>query len=270
MTILFRRLFFILIILISKNVFSQDTIIFYNGNEVKCYVVEVSIKQVEYRQSENTSIIVAKRSEIFMIKFKDGHKEILKDNLLKLIKPKQGNLIIDCHLGIPILAAFSLIKYEMPPDTAKNLTFLGLNGEYLINNNTGLGVEYTRASCDFDYSDNQKHYTGNFSKTRILLKYNHYNHDEFKKISTYYSFGAGCKLLQMQTNEPIQREYQFLVADFLLKMMGAPNPKVQDPFSILSIKAACGIRYFFNNHLGLNVELGLGGPLIQVGISGKI
>jgi hypothetical protein len=206
-----------------------------------------------------------------MIKFTDGHKEVLKDQEIKLRKPKKGNLIIDCHLGIPILATTNLLKYDVPSSTASNLKFIGLNGEYLITETIGFGLEYTRASFDFNFkSDSQIVYNGNLDKTRVLAKFIYYNQNELKKVSTYYLFGAGCKFLTMTTNEPIKREEKFWFGDIMMELMGVRHPKTHNPLSILTFKAAYGIRYFINNHLGVNVEFGLGGPLIQAGISVKI
>ena len=38
----------------------------------------------------------------------------------------------------------------------------------------------------------------------------------------------------------------------------------------VSARIALGMRYYFNNNIGINSELGIGGPMLSVGVSVRL
>ena len=129
-----------------------------------------------------------------------------------------------------------------------NLNHVGLRFEYLIMKNFGVGLEYTYALFDAKYQENGNVYTATLTKQRFLGKaYLHFLEDD--NTDGYITAGLGSSSTNISTNDP--------------------NNKVQQNITILpiSIRLGVGFRHFFNQTIGINGEVGIGGPLIQGGIS---
>ena len=74
-TSLFFLIFFFVINIIS----AQDYIILKNGDEIKSKVLEISTSEIKYKKFENIDgpTIVILKSTVFMIKYKNGTKDII-------------------------------------------------------------------------------------------------------------------------------------------------------------------------------------------------
>ncbi|MDR0811237.1 MAG: hypothetical protein LBN23_03030 [Paludibacter sp.] len=61
--------------------FAQDVIILNNGDEIQALVQEIGSDEVTYQKTDNQSIATytLKKSEIFMIKYANGSKEVFND-----------------------------------------------------------------------------------------------------------------------------------------------------------------------------------------------
>ena len=74
-----------------KTLFSEDEcgdlITFKNGDELKAKVMEISEKEIKYKRCDNLDgpLITVNKSDVFMIKYANGTKEVIKDS------PKQNN-----------------------------------------------------------------------------------------------------------------------------------------------------------------------------------
>jgi len=81
-------LFITLLVLSNGLVFSQDVIIFKNGDEVKAKVKEVSTDVVKYNKWDNREgpLYSTGKSDIFMIKYQNGTKDVFND-YQKNVKP---------------------------------------------------------------------------------------------------------------------------------------------------------------------------------------
>ncbi|HEY0030168.1 MAG TPA: hypothetical protein VGC65_05375 [Bacteroidia bacterium] len=66
-------------LIIIQPVFSQDNIIKKNGDEIKAKVVEVGTTEIKYKKFEKQSgpTYAISKSEVFMIKYEDGTKDVL-------------------------------------------------------------------------------------------------------------------------------------------------------------------------------------------------
>lgn len=70
---------FILISFLSS--FSQDILVYKNGDEVKAKVLEVNTADVKYKKWENQSgpTYTVLKSELFMVKYQNGEKDVFKN-----------------------------------------------------------------------------------------------------------------------------------------------------------------------------------------------
>ena len=68
----------LLIIFLGNKSFSQDNMILKNGNEVLSKVLEVGANQIKYKKWNNIDgpTYTILKSEIFMIKYKKGSKDV--------------------------------------------------------------------------------------------------------------------------------------------------------------------------------------------------
>ena len=82
-----RLKFFFLVILfclvISPIVNAQDIIFLRTGEEVQAKIIEVGIQEIRYKKFKNKGdlpVYVISKSDIFMIKYEEGTKEVFKEN----------------------------------------------------------------------------------------------------------------------------------------------------------------------------------------------
>lgn len=184
---------------------------------------------------------------------------------------KQGKFILDAYYGYPYLFG-SYIKQIATTNYSNvqvtNLNHLGGKFEYMLNNIIGLGIDYTYASSVANYSETQSvyqnganvnvtsNYTAKIIKQRMLAKINiHFATSKY--LDPYATGGIGYKnSLVSSNNINDQANVNDLNNSFL---------------NILPIafRLGIGLRYYFLENIGVCVEAGIGGPLVQAGLSGK-
>ena len=168
---------------------------------------------------------------------------------------KQYDILIDGYYGIPYLMGnlYHQTLLDSFPNTIKNPIVWGHVGgrvEYMQWDNIGLGLEYSFAKYSFNYeATNGVFYKAGIKKQRIVAKFN-YHFSTTEAIDPYFTAGLGY------TNTIIFSE--------------EPNVK-SEKINIMpvSIRAGIGIRYFITDFIGVHAEAGLGGPLLQLGITFK-
>jgi len=81
-----RFILFFLFFLSFTNLFSQDTIVFINGQKTLCKVIEVGINEIKYKEFSNPEgpLYIKEKSDIKEIIYKNGVKESFN------IKPKEN------------------------------------------------------------------------------------------------------------------------------------------------------------------------------------
>jgi len=171
---------------------------------------------------------------------------------------KQGDFIIDAFYGYPYIWG-ALLKSAYKSDsvakqagvTLHNYNHFGGRFEYLLTDKIGVGVEYTQGLAVVDYISNSKPYRGGIRKQRVLAKMN-IHFATSAKVDPYFTVGAGYKMTNVYSNEP------------------GTTPSVNINLVPVAMRIGIGMRYFFTPHVGINAEIGLGGPLMQGGISIKI
>jgi len=179
---------------------------------------------------------------------------------------EQGSIIIDPYYGFPNFGKKFADLLVGDSSTNVNITGIGpagLRAEYLVADNFGVGFDfiYNSVGVEYDYTDYdtngfQQTYTSkaNQQRFRIQLRIN-YHFVQTDALDAYVGFGAGTNIRRytFESNEPNYIE---------------PNA-ISGALIPVSIRVALGARYYFIPNLGLNVELGLGGPVISGGISLK-
>lgn len=58
---------------------SQDVITMKDGSELSVKVIEIGIDDIKYRKEDNGPTYVMRKSDIFMIKYANGSKDVFKD-----------------------------------------------------------------------------------------------------------------------------------------------------------------------------------------------
>ena len=74
-----RKILLILSVLCSLSAMAQDVIVKRNGEELQCKILEVSKNEVKYKRWTNQDgpSFAEKKSDIFMIKYENGEKEVV-------------------------------------------------------------------------------------------------------------------------------------------------------------------------------------------------
>lgn len=84
----------IILILSSNCIFPQDIMVKNNGDELQVKVFEINATEVKFKKFDNQDgpIFIVPKSEIFMIKYENGQKEIMeKVNITNKLDEPQNN-----------------------------------------------------------------------------------------------------------------------------------------------------------------------------------
>jgi outer membrane protein W len=191
---------------------------------------------------------------------------------------KKGTFIADGFYGYPYI----LGRYVKEVATTNNnnntsdnirvfnLNHLGGKAEYMLTDVIGLGVEYTFAATTAKYTESYQTYLGNnvystttndytarIVKQRILAKIN-FHFATSKVLDPYATAGIGYKTSLLTSNNPNDAASVSDINDSFLN------------FFPVAFRVGAGLRYYFLKNVGVGIEAGIGGPIIQGGISIKI
>ncbi len=179
---------------------------------------------------------------------------------------EQGNFIIDAYYGYPNFGK----KLADGVNTASSEITIGGIGpagirlEYMLADNFGLGIDFIYNSTNLSFTADSLNNDGTVFRTydvktsmqriRVMLRAN-YHFVQTDVMDAYVGFGAGTnnRIWGLETDFPNYNDQSF----------GATALPV-------SARIALGTRFYFTQNIGLNVELGIGGPLISGGLSIKI
>jgi opacity protein-like surface antigen len=180
---------------------------------------------------------------------------------------EEGSIIIDPYYGYPNFGK-NLVSGLLDPDatdvTSKGIGPAGLRFEYMLADNLGLGLDFIYNSSGIegtylgtDSLGMTQTYTDKFlmQRIRVMLRFN-FHFVQTDALDAYVGAGAGynTRIWSYESTDP-----QFVVDE---SISGALLP--------VAFRAAIGARYYFHPNIGLNAELGIGGPVISGGISVKI
>lgn len=168
---------------------------------------------------------------------------------------EKGTIIIDAFYGFPYFNGTLLKAAYLDSlgnnNQVRNLNHFGGKFEIMLTDKMGVGLEGTWASATVRYKGNYGQiYTAGIDKFRILAKMN-FHFATSEKVDPYLTWGFGYKNTKVYTNEP-----------------GAVNDVVLNIVPV-AFRIGIGMRYFFTDVIGVNAEVGLGGPMMQGGLSLK-
>lgn len=191
----------------------------------------------------------------------------------------EGNKIITPYYGFPNFGYLTLANSESNGLNAKYKSIgpLGLRAEYLFSDKIGLGFEIIYNSYKLNFTRESTIYDGNSDKwltqytevykemkrLRIQFRYTYHFDVRTPNLDWYSGFGLG-------TNTRI---YKYLEngkkVNINSQTSDSTNTNQNQTFP-LSLRLFCGVNYYFNQRLGVGIEVGLGGALISTSISFKI
>ncbi|MCH2225378.1 MAG: porin family protein [Crocinitomicaceae bacterium] len=184
---------------------------------------------------------------------------------------EQGNIIIDPYYGFPNFGK-SLTEQLSEGISEVNISGYGPAGlrvEYMVGERFGIGVdaifngfsvEGTSTDSTFNATTGTYDVTSNSVKTkasrvRVHARFNYHFDISSPDLDVYIGFGAG-------TNNRFYKYYE----------NGSETEDASTTITLLpvSFRFASGMRYYFTDNIGLNAEIGLGGPVVSAGLSIKI
>lgn len=166
---------------------------------------------------------------------------------------KKGTIIVDGFYGWPYFNALLLrsvigntnLKY-------RNTNHIGIKAEYMISDNISLGGEFSYADAAIQYqtSTSGKFAEAGITKLRILGRFN-YHFATSTNLDPYFTVGTGYKKTVYYDTG---------------------NSNYRETFNLFPVafKLGIGVRYFFNDLIGMHTEFGIGGPLIHAGLCVKL
>jgi hypothetical protein len=187
---------------------------------------------------------------------------LIISNLAQAQVYEKGKVVIDAYYGFPNLWTSILQSEVNNSTTAQNAGVtvssigpLGGRIEYLLSSKIGFGVDFSYANTTAKYTDQSTNYNYQISipRWRVVPRINiHLGHDT--KLDPYFAFGVGYvnSSYSYKTNDP--------------NYTGLATTRSLVPVSVM---AKFGMRYFITDHIGLGVEVGLGGPLATGGVTVK-
>ena len=175
---------------------------------------------------------------------------------------EKGNIMIDPYYGGPNFGGILARAFPLVND--KKVTSMGpfgLRAEYMVKDNIGLGIDFIynaftmSGTIDSLFEDNSLYqtfpYKVSVGRTRVHVRMNyHFSREE--RVDAYVGVGLGLSVRKVgvETEMVSRQDYTGIGGLFPLNM-----------------RLAVGIRYYFIRNLGIQAEMGLGGPLVSAGLS---
>lgn len=187
------------------------------------------------------------------------------------------NLINDPYYGFPNYTSLfpglksSILGAVKDDDNISNIHSrgsgpTGLRTEFFLNNWFGIGVDaiYSGSSVTYDRLDSVVDgisYTNNYerkmSRVRIQARFNFHFPVKSKRLDMYGGIGIGSNAKYRSTfvNGVKTEDKDGFWSGF--------------PTIPISMRTCWGFRYYFSKFVGMNLEIGIGGPLISTGVSSR-
>lgn len=183
---------------------------------------------------------------------------------------EQGNVIIDPYYGFPNFGK-NLSDQASEGLENVNVTGYGPTGmriEYMLADQFGIGVDAIfngfgvegsgtdTTGYNPDSSPITETYTARatMNRIRIQARFNYHFDISSPDLDVYMGLGAGTNI----------RNYKYYEND-----VEQTDQSLSGSLIPVSLRVAAGMRYYFTDNIGLNAELGLGGPVISAGLSFK-
>lgn len=178
---------------------------------------------------------------------------------------EKGKIDIEPYVGFPNLSNIVLKNIKRIHDSELNSTGpFGIKVDYFLKDKLTLGVNFIYNSYSIKGQVDSVNTSGVVDSTYFIqvnmqrfrfhanVKYHFFVGE---KVDTYVGFGLGLN----SRKYAIDSSY--------------PNLDKQSLFATLvpvSARFDLGVRYFFTKNIGLNFEMGIGGPIMSAGLTVKI
>jgi outer membrane protein W len=177
---------------------------------------------------------------------------------------RQGNFIIDPYYGAPNFGKKFAENFATDGEVKiKGIGPMGARVEYMLADKFGVGVDFIYNSVSLTGMADSLNNDGTVfksyevkaksSRTRIQARFN-YHFTESDKVDAYFGAGVGTNMRSFK-----------LTTDY-------PNyddSKANGTLLPFSMRVCLGMRYYFTENIGMNAEMGLGGPIGSIGLSLK-
>ena len=190
---------------------------------------------------------------------------------------REGNFVIDPYYGFPNFGKSAMKSLEEPgaQSSVGGLGPWGLRMEYMLGDQFGLTLDGIHNSTnitsvyqpDFITDENGNSVPNNqgveyedrasMNRIRVQVGLNYHFGFSNRMLDGYVGFAAGtnARYWSISTTNPDS---------------GFEDEAESGALFPVSMRLRLGGRYYFTDNLGLNFELGLGGPVISAGLSIKI
>jgi hypothetical protein len=189
----------------------------------------------------------------------------------------ETNAIIEGYIGGPnITDIFNSPIYQYKTTTINNVNtppLIGMKIEYFVGDNIGIGgnIFYNRLIIDYTNQETinsaetnyttvsiSENLTKRMDRLRVQAFFNYHFEIDNPFIDLYWSIGAGYN----------SRKFTYTSGNIQFDdTQDESRPTLTFP---VSVRTNFGFRYFPIQNLGINVELGLGGPLVSAGIAYRL
>ncbi len=182
----------------------------------------------------------------------------------------EGDKIIDVYYGFPNLYKIAFKTSYANSGQELNLNVggvgpLGIRGEYMVADKVGVGVDIGFSNTKITYQENDNfgegsesqiyEYNYNTKKLGVMVTFNYHFVENSDNFDAYFTLGAGYgnRTFGSSSTDP----------DFGTVTFNSPFP--------VAARVGVGMRYFFNENIGVNLGIGLGqGGLLNGGLSFKL
>lgn len=177
---------------------------------------------------------------------------------------REGDAFIDAYYGWPNLFTTVLKTTYANSGTESDVKIGGFGPaggrfEYMVSDKVGIGADIFYAATSIEWKESSTSnssviydYKVSVPRLTALFRMNfHFSNSDV--VDPYFGIGAGYKntTYKWETNDPDYTNE---------KISGVP----------IGFRLAVGLRYLFNEKMGLNAELGLGGALLSAGLTFKL
>ena len=178
----------------------------------------------------------------------------------------EGTFIFDPYYGFPNFGKVFVNDIDNASSDVSTIGIgpMGIRAEYMLADKFGVGIDFIYNSINGTYQIDSLNFDGSIFQSydtklamqryRVQVRMN-YHFVTNDRLDAYVGFGVGTNTRRFvySTDKPNAEEYS---------SSGSLIP--------VSARIALGMRYYFNNNIGINSELGIGGPMLSVGVSVRL
>jgi opacity protein-like surface antigen len=193
---------------------------------------------------------------------------------------EKGDVLVDAYIGGPNLLSIGLKAIANSAEvkanfgnvsslSANGVIPFGVKGEYMLSNHFGLGLDLNYANTGLKIAGTDSTNTAydlafKIPRTRALVTGNlHFGKGE--KVDWYGTLGLGVGFWSPKisgtynTNDPSLND-----------AINQLEKGVRNTGAAFAYRLGFGTHIYFTKNIGLNLEIGSGGPMLKAGIAVKI